>query len=115
MIELWLHGFHLKTASEPGEFEHGAFDEQKAILEKSEQLAKAKLGFPLPAFGTHWSGTTDATDQALEAVPDIKIWLYGPTHPKYFTRLSLDRVMALEDPTFVPDPATLTTTNEEYA
>ncbi|MDB6139682.1 MAG: polysaccharide deacetylase [Verrucomicrobiaceae bacterium] len=104
-IELWMHGYHLKKASEPGEFEQGTFEEQKAILEKAERLAKEKLGFALPAFGPHWTGTTEATDQALEAVPEIKIWLYGPKKPKYFNRLSIERVMALENPTFVPDSA----------
>ena len=104
LIELWMHGYHMKNAKEPGEFEQGTFEEQKATLEKSENLAKAKLGFPFAAFGPHWSGTTEATDQAMEAVPDLKIWLYGPAKPKYFTRLSIDRVMALENPTFVPDP-----------
>jgi peptidoglycan/xylan/chitin deacetylase (PgdA/CDA1 family) len=33
----------------------------------------------------------------------VKIWLYGPAKPKFFTRLSIPRVMALENPTFVPD------------
>jgi peptidoglycan/xylan/chitin deacetylase (PgdA/CDA1 family) len=93
----------MKKADEPGEFEHGTAAEQKAIFEKGERLAKEKLGFSLPAFGPHWSGTTDATDEALESVPDVKIWLYGPAKPKFFTRLSIERVMALENPTFVPD------------
>ena len=103
LIEFWLHGYHLKRADEPGEFEHGTAEEQRAIFEKSERLAKEKLGFALVAFGPHWSGTTEATDEALEAVPDIKIWLYGPAKPKHFSRLSLERVLALENPTFVPD------------
>jgi len=103
-IEFWLHGYYDRKATDPkGEFEVGAWDEQRAVLEKSERLACEKLGFPLVAFGPHWSGVTDATDQALEAVPEIKIWLYGPKSPKHFQRLSLERVMALEDPTFVPD------------
>ena len=105
LIELWVHGYHMKNASEPGEFEHGTAAEQQAIFEKCERLAKEKLGFAMPAFGPHWSGTTDATDEALESVPDITIWLYGPAKPKHFTRLSIERVMALENPTFVPDAA----------
>lgn len=113
LIELWMHGYHMKKADEPGEFEHGTFEEQKARLEKSENLAKAKLGFPFAAFGPHWSGTTEATDQAMEAVPELKIWLYGPAKPKYFTRLSIDRVMALENPTFVPDPEKFKATYEK--
>lgn len=103
LIEFWMHGYHMKTASEPGEFEHGTAEEQRAILAKGEKLAKEKLGFPLPAFGPHWSGTTDATDEAMEKVPEVTIWLYGPEKPKFYSRLSIPRVMALENPTFVPD------------
>lgn len=104
LIEIWMHGYHMKRADEPGEFDHGTAEDQKAILAKSEKLAKEKLGFSLPAFGPHWTNTTDATDEALEGVPEVKIWLYGPAKPKFFSRLSLERVMALENPTFVPDP-----------
>jgi hypothetical protein len=98
-IELWMHGYKMRGASDTGEFENGTAAEQRAIL------AKEKLGFDLPAFGPHWSGTTDATDEAMEGVPEVKIWLYGPAKPKFFTRLSIPRVMALENPTFVPDSA----------
>lgn len=111
-IEFWCHGYHMKSASEPGEFEQGSAEDQAAIFRKCEQLAQEKLGFPLPAFGPHWSGTTEATDAALETVPEIKIWLYGPAKPRHFTRLSLERVMALENPTFVPDPAKFPTSYE---
>lgn len=115
LIEFWLHGYHLKKADEPGEFEHGTAAEQQVIFTKSEALAKAKLGFPLTAFGPHWSGMTEATDEALEAVPEIKIWLYGPKQPKHFTRLSIERIMALENPTFVPDAVKFKATYEKAA
>src|SRR5262245_5055530 len=115
VIELWLHGYHLKEADEPGEFDHGTSGEQRAILEKSERLAKEKLGFTLPAFGPHWSTTTEATDEALEAVAEIKIWLYGPFRPKHFARLSLPRVMTLENPIFVPDASKFIETYEKVA
>lgn len=115
LIEFWLHGYHLKKNGEPGEFEHGTAAEQQAILAKSEALAKAKLGFPLAAFGPHWSGMTEATDEALEAVPEIKTWLYGPKQPKHYTRLSIERIMALENPTFVPDPVKFKATYEKAA
>jgi peptidoglycan/xylan/chitin deacetylase (PgdA/CDA1 family) len=105
LIEFWLHGYHARTdADKTGEFEVGTAAEQRAILEKSEVLAMTKLGFPLSAFGPHWSGTTDATDEALAAMPAIKIWLYGPKQPKFFHGLSIERILALENPTFVPDP-----------
>ncbi|MAS92767.1 MAG: hypothetical protein CMO55_06170 [Verrucomicrobiales bacterium] len=115
LIEFWLHGYKRRSAEDSGEFESGTAAEQQAILERGAQLAREKLGFELVAFGPHWSGTTEATDEALEAVPSIKIWLYGPKEPKHFSRLSLDRVLALENPTFVPDPEKFKATYEERA
>ena len=115
LIEFWMHGYKMRGANDKGEFEQGTWEEQKAILEKGERLAQEKLGFSLPAFGPHWSGTTEETDRALEAVPSVKIWLYGPAKPKYFSRLSIERVMALENPTFVPDAEKFKTSYEKVA
>ncbi len=115
LIELWMHGYKMRGPKDQGEFEQGTAEEQRAILAKGEKLAKGKLGFTLPAFGPHWSGTTTATDEALEAVPEVKIWLYGPAKPKHFSRLSIERVMALENPTFVPDPEKFKTFYEKAA
>lgn len=103
-VEFWLHGYCERTTTDKtGEFEQGTFEEQRAIFEKCERLAKEKLGFTLPAFGPHWSGTTDATEKALDAVPEIQIWLYGPKTSKFYKKTSFPRVMALENPTFLPD------------
>jgi peptidoglycan/xylan/chitin deacetylase (PgdA/CDA1 family) len=103
-MEFWHHGYHMRKAEEKtGEFDQGTWQEHKALLERGEKLAREKLGFEFAAFGPHWSSTTAATDRALEAAPQIKIWLYGPKKPKYFSRLSLPRVMGLENPIFVPD------------
>lgn len=115
LIEFWMHGYKMRGASDKGEFEQGTWEEQKAILEKGELLAQEKLGFSLPAFGPHWSGTTEETDRALEAVPSVKIWLYGPAKPKYFSRLSIERVLALENPTFVPDAEKFKAFYEKHA
>ncbi len=104
MVEFWHHGYKLRNASDTGEFEQGSVDDQRAILEKGQAVAREKLGFEFAAFGPHWSGTTDETEQAVEQVPSIKIWLYGPVNAKHYTRLSLHRFLALENPTFVPDP-----------
>jgi peptidoglycan/xylan/chitin deacetylase (PgdA/CDA1 family) len=114
LVEFWLHGYKTRTSADTtGEFETGTAQEQQAVLEKAQQLAKEKLGFEFTAFGPHWSGTTDATDEALEAIPSIKIWLYGPAKPKHFSRLSIPRVMGLENPTFVPDFEKFKTTYEK--
>jgi peptidoglycan/xylan/chitin deacetylase (PgdA/CDA1 family) len=114
-IELWMHGYKMRGPKDQGEFEGGTAEEQRAILAKGEKLAKEKLGFDLPAFGPHWSGTTDATDEAMESVPEVKIWLYGPAKPKFFKRLSIPRVMALENPTFVPDAGKFIDFYEKHA
>lgn len=115
-IELWHHGYRNRAAEDKhGEFETGTAAEQRAIFQKSEALAVAKLGFPLVAFGPHWSATTDATDEALSLTPEIKIWLYGPKQPKHFRGLSIERILALENPTFVPDPQKFQATYERNA
>ncbi len=114
-IEFWCHGYWLRpNGNGQGEWEHGTAEEQQAVFEKCEKLAREKLGFELVAFGPHWSGTTEETEKALQAVPEIKIWLYGPAKPKYYTKISYPRVMALENPTFVPDFDKFKQTYEKY-
>lgn len=102
-IEFWIHGYTARKAEDKGEFESGTAEEQAVLLAKGEALAKEKLGFDLVAFGEHWSGVTEETQKAVEATPQIKIWLYGPAKPTFYTRLSLPRKLGLENPTFVPD------------
>jgi peptidoglycan/xylan/chitin deacetylase (PgdA/CDA1 family) len=103
-IEFWNHGYRNRKADDKfGEFEQGTVEEQQAALEKTQRLAKQKLGFELKAFGPHWSATTAATSKALEAIPELKILFAVPSaDPKKFV---LERVLTLENPTFVTDAA----------
>ena len=115
MVEFWLHGYTRTPADKnKGEFQQGTTSEQLAILTRVEALAREKLGFEFAAFGPHWTGTNDQTEQALQAAPQIQIWLYGPKQPTYFKKLSLPRIMALENPTFVPDFEKFKDTYEKY-
>ena len=99
-IEFWNHGYrNRKGTDKTGEFE-GSFEEQKASLERTQRLAKEKLGIELRAFGPHWSGTNAATARALEGIPEIKMWFYGPKDSSKFV---FPRVLTLENPTHVPD------------
>ena len=99
-IEFWNHGYKDRTAEDKtGEFE-GSLEEQIAALRKTQSLAKQKLGIELRAFGPHWSGTNQATEQALATTPEIKIWFYGPKGSQKFV---FERILTLENPTFVPD------------
>ena len=100
LIEFWNHGYRNRKATDKtGEFE-GSFEEQKAALEKTQRLAKEKLGIELKAFGPHWSRTNKHTARALEGIPEIKIWFYGR---KGTTKFIFPRFLTLEYPVHVPD------------
>jgi peptidoglycan/xylan/chitin deacetylase (PgdA/CDA1 family) len=99
-VEFWNHGYKdRKSGDKTGEFE-GSLAEQTAALKGTQTLAKEKLGIELKAFGPHWSGTTRDTEKALAAVPEIKMWFYGPQDSPKFV---FARILTLENPTFVPD------------
>lgn len=99
-IEFWNHGYRNRRAEDKaGEFE-GDFDEQKAAIERTQRLAKEKLGIELKVFGAHWSGTNEATARALNAQPEITMVFYEPRQAEKFV---FERVLTLENPTFVPD------------
>jgi len=100
LIEFWNHGYRNRKATDKtGEFE-GSSEEQRAALEKTQRLAKEKLGIELKAFGPHWSGTNKHTTRALEGIPEIKIWFYGR---KGATKFIFPRFLTLEYPTHVAD------------
>lgn len=100
IIEFWNHGYRNRRAEDPkGEFE-GDFAEQKAAIERTQRLAKEKLGIELRVFGAHWSGTNEATRRAVEAFPEIKMVFY---EPRQANKLVFERILTLENPTFVPD------------
>lgn len=100
MIEFWNHGYRNRKSEDPaGEFE-GPLAEQKAALEKTQRLAKEKLGIELRVFGPHWSGTNPDTARALAGIPEIRACFYDPRGAGKFV---FERVLVLENPTFVPD------------
>ena len=102
-FELWNHGYKQRKAEDKGEFEEGTAETQKASLEKTQRLAKEKLGIVLRAFGPHWSGTNADTEAAISQVPDLKLWFYGPANSKVAGTFMFERTVNLENPTFVPD------------
>jgi peptidoglycan/xylan/chitin deacetylase (PgdA/CDA1 family) len=100
IVEFWNHGYkERKAADKEGEFE-GPLDEQRHSLQRTQTLAKEKLGLELKVFGQHWSGVTADTEKALAEIPAITMWFYGP---KDSTKFVFERVLTLENPTFVPD------------
>lgn len=100
-IEFWNHGYRKRLASDKaGEFE-GSFEEQERSLQRTQTLAREKLGIELKAFGPHWSGTNDDTAKALDDIPEITMWFYGPS--KNTSKFVFKRVLTLENPTHVPN------------
>lgn len=104
-IEFWNHGYKLRKSQEgeKGEFEEGSVEGQRESLMKTQRLAKEKLGVELKAFGPHWSGTTGDTEKAVESIPEIKLWFFGPMDKKNYTRTSVPRMLDMESPIFRPN------------
>ena len=100
-IEFWNHGYRNRQGSDKsGEFE-GSYEEQKNSLERTQKLAREKLGIELKAFGPHWSGTNEGTVRALEEIPEITMWFYGPKEST--SKFVFPRFLTLENPTHHPD------------
>ncbi|TSJ79538.1 polysaccharide deacetylase [Rariglobus hedericola] len=83
-IEFWFHGFdHAVWTNEAGkklsEFGGRGFDEQWSRFERSQKLAKEKLGFEFATFGPGGGGALhqDAdTAEVMARDPAMKVWLY---------------------------------------
>ncbi|OGV81515.1 MAG: hypothetical protein A3K19_17240 [Lentisphaerae bacterium RIFOXYB12_FULL_65_16] len=104
LIEFWNHGYRNRTAQDPkGEFEEDDSAVQLASLQKTQALAKEKLGITLHAFGPHWSGTNAATEQALAQVPELTSVFYYTKSSKARPWFVFERVFVLEEPLFKPN------------
>lgn len=104
MIEFWCHGYRNRKSSDKiGEFEE-SYESQKEALEKCQQLAKQKLGFPFKSFGPHWSGTNAGTVKAISEITEITTWMYGdPKDAGNSKKYIYPRYLGLEYKTFLPD------------
>ena len=112
-IEFWNHGYRKRLASDKaGEFE-GFYEEQKKSLERTQTLAREKLGIELKTFGPHWSGTNEATAKALKEIPEITMWFYGSSQNS--GKFLFKRVLTLENPTHVPNFEKFKTRYEQVA
>jgi peptidoglycan/xylan/chitin deacetylase (PgdA/CDA1 family) len=106
-IEFWNHGYDHKEWTEDGkklqEFLGTSYEFQKDHLAKCHKLAKEKLGFDLPAFGSPFNSGDENTVKAMQDDPDTKVWLYG-NGKNPAGKLVLDRVGAvnIENPIFKP-------------
>ena len=106
-FQFWNHGYtHTEYPKENGQrrAEFIGCDDatQRATIEKTQKLAKDKLGLTLTAMGTPFNLIDANTDQALSEVPEIQQWFFGPDKPKAFKGVVLPHRVNLEHPTMNP-------------
>ena len=87
LAEFWLHAYDHQSWTAPdgvqyNEFVHRPYEEQLQRLERCQKLAKERLGFVFTTFGPPGTGapgpgTDENTYRAMQAEPNMKVWLYG--------------------------------------
>lgn len=135
LVEFWFHGYdhgvHAAGDSDAPEFAARTYEEQKERFEKSQKLAKEKLGFAFRTYGPPGGGKLQpsADDEAttrrvMEEDPDMRVWLYPKPMDEAGRILNgggkiavLDRVWAvnIEQPLFVPNPEKFIAGYNKYA
>lgn len=117
--EIWNHGYcHCKPTvdgQECREFRGTDYVYQLDQLQKTQQLAKEKLGLTLVSFGAPYNSTDSLTVHALAKIPDLKIWMYkettSPTDKQILKRI---KEVNIEYPVHVPDFQKFKTGYEQY-
>jgi peptidoglycan/xylan/chitin deacetylase (PgdA/CDA1 family) len=86
-FEIFNHGYDhvLDKIDENGklysEFYNTPWEQQRDHLLKTQALIKDKLGITAHTFGAPGNAIDSNTTKAMEAVADLKIWLYGNATP----------------------------------
>jgi peptidoglycan/xylan/chitin deacetylase (PgdA/CDA1 family) len=111
-FQLWNHGYTHAEYPKVNGRRHAEFigedvATQRASAERTQKLAKDKLGITLTAFGTPFNVMDENTDQALSEIPEIREWFFGPDKPKAYKGVVLPRRVNLEHPTMNPSAAGL--------
>ena len=87
-FEIWNHGYDhvLKGTNAAGEIYHEfsniPYEAQKDHLQKTQRLAREKLGITLQTFGAPGNAIDDATCRAIDEIVELDIWLYGNSASK---------------------------------
>ncbi|MCM8527151.1 MAG: polysaccharide deacetylase family protein [Lentisphaeraceae bacterium] len=109
IIEIWNHGYtHGKVdykGKKVGVFSAG-YDLQLDYFQRTQKLAKEKLGITFNTFGSPFNALSQDTAKVLASDPEMKVWLYGNgSYAKKggFTGLVLGRNINLENPVHNPN------------
>lgn len=110
--ELWNHGYchcrpegvELPNGLRAAEFRGTDLDYQLDQLQRTQDLAKDKLGITLTAFGAPYNSTDATTLEALSQIPAITTWIYhnGPA-PDGVTTLPRISAVNIEYPVHQPN------------
>ena len=109
LIEFWNHGYTHGKVEHNGK-KVGVFAASHKIqleyFEKTQKLAKEKLGFAFNTFGSPFNSLNQDTAKVLATDPDMKVWLYGrDSYAKKanFKGSVLGRKINLENPVHNPN------------
>ncbi|TXF91772.1 DUF2334 domain-containing protein [Neolewinella aurantiaca] len=105
--EIWHHGYcHCRptvAGKEVREFRGTSYAYQLDNLQKTQQLAREKLGLTLLSFGAPYNNTDSSTIRALAELGDITTWMYketsAPTEKHVFKRI---HAVNIEYPVHIP-------------
>lgn len=99
VVEFWNHGWdHRSFRDEKGnpasEFNGPDLATQTKHLRDSCEIFTKTTGLTFHAFGAPFNQNDETTITAMDSVPEIKVWMYGPKSDQ--KRLVLGRVLNLE-------------------
>lgn len=81
-VEFWHHGWDHRSWTEAGrkmaEFRGPDVATQAKHLKDAQAIFKQTTGLTFRAFGAPFNQADDATIAAMDAVPEITIWMYPP-------------------------------------
>ena len=81
-VEFWLHGWDHKAWEENGvkiyEFKGAPVEHQAKRLKDSCEVFTKTTGLTFHVFGSPFNAIDEHTPAALDAVPELSIWMYGP-------------------------------------
>lgn len=105
-FEFWNHGYtHVLNARAPDgtpycEFQNTPYEEQLSHLQKTQELARERANLVLQGFGAPGNAFDENTARALDAIPEVQMWFYGPKHSSKFI---FRRTLEVEYPTHHPN------------
>ena len=101
VVEFWHHGWDHRSWSEAGkqlwEFRGPDVATQARHLKDAQAIFKKHTGITFRVFGAPFNQTDDATIAAMDAVPEITIWMYPPKNET--KRKALGRSLNIEPAT----------------